>query len=125
MEEVTPAEFLRLRSGRPRASGKKRRTTGTMNRLEASYAAYLDQRKAAGEVLAWWFERLAFRVGKSCFWHADFLVQVADGTLEIHDCKGFAQDDAVVKARAVADEFPFDVYHVTFSKKAGWKMKLM
>lgn len=130
MEEIPVDQFLaqghRVRVSRTKARGKTaRRQPGKMNRLEASYARHLDARKAAGEVLAWWFERVAFRVGTACFWHADFLVQVADGTLEIHDCKGYARDDATVKARAVADEFPFDVYHVTHSKKDGWRLKPM
>jgi hypothetical protein len=95
-----------------------------MNRLEASYAKHLDLRKAAGEVIAWWFEALSFRIGHLCKWHPDFLVQLTDGTLELHDTKGFTQDDARVKARAIADKFPFDVYHIT-RKKGEWVFEKM
>jgi hypothetical protein len=110
---------------RPSPKGKPRRTPGTMNRLEAKYATLLDERKGKGEVADWWFEAVAFRIGERCFWHPDFLVMLADGTLEIHDTKGFVQDDATVKARAVAAKFPFVVYHCTWSKKGGWKWKQM
>jgi hypothetical protein len=95
-----------------------------MNRLEESYSRHLDLRKAAGEVAEWWFEGLAFRIGERCFWHPDFLVQLADGTLELHDTKGFVQDDATVKARAVAGKYPFDVFHVK-RIKGHWVLKQM
>lgn len=112
-----------LKSLRPK--GNPRRTPGKMNRLEASYAEVLDNRKRTGEVAAWWFEAVAFRVGERCFWHPDFMLMLADGTIEIHDTKGWAKDDAVVKARAVARAYPFQVYHVTYTKKGGWKWQSM
>lgn len=108
-----------------RFKANPRRVPGRMNRLETSYAALLDNRKHKGEILAWWFEAVAFRVGERCFWHPDFLVMLADGTLEIHDTKGFTKDDATVKARAVAAKFPMTVYHVTYTKKGGWKWQSM
>lgn len=108
-----------------RFKASPRRVPGRMNRLETNYAALLDNRKHKGEILAYWFEAVAFRVGERCFWHPDFLVMLDDGTLEIHDTKGFAKDDATVKARAVAAKFPFQVYHVTYTKKGGWKWQSM
>jgi hypothetical protein len=103
-------------------SVKPRRVPGEMNKLEARYAARLDTFKMAGEIKAWWFEAIALRIGKGCFWHPDFLVEYHDGHIELHDTKGFVRDDALVKAKAVAAKFPFPVYHAMWVKKA-WKIK--
>ena len=100
-------------------SARARRTPGRMNRLEASYAKHLESRKHAGEVAAYWFEAMALRIGDRCFWHPDFCVCLADGAIELHDTKGFCRDDAMVKAKAVADKYPFTIYFVYF-KKGQW-----
>ena len=51
---------------------------------------------------------------------------LADGTLELHEVKGFWRDDAKVKIKAAAQQYPF-VFRA-YSKRAkkdggGWKVE--
>jgi hypothetical protein len=88
------------------ARGRTRRTPGTMNKTEAAYAATLELRKAAGELLGYWYEAVTFKLAKDTRYTPDFLVQLADGTLEAHEVKGFWEDDARVKIKVAASMFP-------------------
>lgn len=78
-----------------------------MNKTEARYAAILEARKIAGEIREWHFEAVTLRLGDDCRYTPDFLVVLADGTLEFHETKGFWRDDAKVKVRVAASLFPF------------------
>lgn len=76
-------------------------------------------------VIGWWFHALKLRIGKDCFYEPDFLVQLADGTLELHEVKGHLEDAAAVKMRAVVAQYPFRLLLVTRRPKAeggGWKI---
>lgn len=90
-----------------------------MNKLESRYAQHLDILKLSGEVSNWWFEKVAIRIGERGFWHPDFLVHLSNGLIEFHDTKGHVKDDALVKAKAVAEQLPFGVVHVHW-KKGKW-----
>ena len=85
--------------GTPRAS--------KMNKLEAAYAQHLDALRHAGKVLWWKYEAVGLRLADKTFYHPDFMVLTADGVLEIHETKGFMQDDANVKLKVAACSFPF------------------
>lgn len=101
-----------------------RKDSAGLNRLEARYQAHLEARRLAGEVAAYWFAEqpggIKLRIGGACFWSPDFVVQLADGTLELHEVKGHWEDDARVKIKAVAAITPMRVIAVTLSKSAGW-----
>jgi hypothetical protein len=97
-----------------------------MNNTEREYSRLLESRKCAGEVHQWWFEALNLRLGAKCFYRPDFLVQLADGRLEVHEVKGHWQDDALVKIKVAADKFPF--VFIAVSKRAkkrggGWEVR--
>lgn len=81
--------------------------TGAMNRSEQAYAAHLEARKHAGEVLWYAFEAVKLRLADNTFYTPDFAVMMADGVIEMHECKGFWQDDARVKIKVAASLFPF------------------
>lgn len=84
-----------------------RLSQGVMNNTEKAYAAILEARKQAGEVLWYEFEGMKFRLAPKTFYTPDFNVMLADNTLEMHEVKGFWQDDARVKIKCAADKFPF------------------
>lgn len=84
-----------------------RMKSGTKNQLETSYANYLEARKQAGEILWYKFEGIKLRLADNCFFSPDFFVLLANGELEAHECKGFMRDDAHVKLKVVAEEYPF------------------
>ena len=84
-----------------------RMKAGAMNRTESAYAAHLDLLRAAGEVQWHRFEGVKLRLADSTFYTPDFAVMAADGVLEMHEVKGFWTDDARVKIKVAADQYPF------------------
>ena len=84
-----------------------RRQPGQMNKLEAAYAAELELRKRAGDVLWYAYEGLRLRLADKTGLTPDFAVVTREGFLELHETKGFMQDDAAVKLKVAAAMFPF------------------
>ena len=98
---------------------------GSMNQTEAAYAKTLELRKAAGEVAWYKFEGLKFRLADYTFYTPDFAVLLADGALEVHEVKGYWQEDARAKIKIAADMYPLRFVAVqALPKKAGggWKV---
>lgn len=81
-----------------------------MNRTEATYAQGLEALRRAGRVEAYWYEGITLKLGPDCRYTPDFLVQMSDGELQLHECKGFRRDDAMVKLRTCLDKFPFRIF---------------
>ena len=99
--------------------------TGVMNKTEAAYAAALDQRRTAGEVAWFKFEGIKLRLADNTFYTPDFAVMLANGALEMHEVKGFMQEDANVKIKVAADLYPmrFIVIRVKPKKDGGgWRV---
>jgi hypothetical protein len=91
---------------------------GEMNRTEAAYAQVLEAEKIAGDVQWWRFEGVKLRLADKTFLTVDFAVMVRDGTLEMHEVKGFWEDDARVKIKVAADQYPFRFIAITGKAKA-------
>lgn len=96
------------------------RKPGTMNKLEARYAAHLRALVAAGDVVAFWFEAVTFKLGPDCRFTPDFKVQMRDGSIEFHECKGFRRDDAMAKIRIAAGQHP-ERFMLVEGNKGAWK----
>lgn len=100
--------------------------TGAMNKTEARYDAYLWEQRHAGAVVWHKFEPLKLRLADSTFYSPDFAVLLADGFLEMHEVKGFWEDDARVKIKVAASIYPFRFIAVTAEAKkrgGGWKVE--
>ena len=112
---MTPNRFAKIARHKP----------GTMNKLEASYAARLELLKAAGEVLSYSFECAKFKLAPLTFYTPDFMVIAADGVIEFHETKGgLIMDDAMVKLKVFAALYPFRVYLCQYKNaKTGWTFK--
>lgn len=95
---------------------------GKMNKTEAAYAKYLEALKQSGEVLWYEFEPMNLRLADKCFYAVDFLVLLKNGQLECHECKGYWQDDALVKIKAAAAKFPFRFIAVRLIK-GQWEVR--
>lgn len=96
---------------------------GTMNKTEAAYAATLDGRRHAGEVAWFKFEGVKLRLADNTFYTPDFAVMLSDGALEMHEVKGFWQDDARAKIKIAADLYPMRFIAVKVRPKkegGGW-----
>jgi len=90
--------------------------TGEMNKTEQAYKNYLETRKISGDVVWYKFEGLKFRLADNTFYTPDFAVMLENGQIELHEVKGYWQDDARVKIKIVADMYPFQFIAV---KKNG------
>ena len=113
------------------ASGNKayalgRLKTGERNKSEAAYESVLQARQVAGEVVWYRFEGIKLRLADNTFYTPDFAVMLADGQIELHEVKGFWADDARVKIKVAADQYPFRFIAVMARSKrdgGGWKVE--
>lgn len=102
----TPAPF-QLPGNEAGAFALGRLPQGVMNKLEAAYDKYLWEQRHAGFVLWHKFEAIKLRLADNTFYTCDFAVLPSGGVLEMHEVKGFWQDDARVKIKVAASIFPF------------------
>jgi hypothetical protein len=94
--------------------------TGEMNKTESAYDQYLWARFFAKEIAWHKFEALKFRLADNTFYTPDFAVLTAEGFIEMHEVKGFWQDDARVKIKVAASLYPLRFIAVTpRAKKNG------
>lgn len=99
---------------------------GQMNKTEAEYAQHLEARKTAGEVAWYKFEGVKLRLADNTFYTPDFAVMLANGEMEIHETKGYWQDDAKVKIKVAADLYPFRFIALKKKPKkdgGGWSIE--
>lgn len=104
--------------------------TGEMNRTEKAFADHLEALRARGEIARWWFEAVKLRVApRACSYTPDFMVLRPDGAIELWEVKGSPRifaDDAKVKTKFVAGEYPFAVF-VAYPKPkkegGGWTVE--
>lgn len=89
-----------------------------MNRTEAAYAQRLELRRHDGEIAWFKFEAVKLRLADKTFYTPDFAVMLTDGTLEMHEVKGFWEDDARVKVKVAASLYPFRFIAVTHARGA-------
>lgn len=123
-----PADPAPKEKTKRKGKGKLPKPSATgLNRMEAKYAAHLDALVLTGEVVDWWFEPFNLQVrdlkqGRASEdareerdrlkqnrtslnvlrYTPDFLVQLPDGTLEIHELKGFRENAGVARFKAAA-----------------------
>ena len=113
-------------TAKQRMQAKGRLPKGVMNATETRYAAHLDELKLAGDVVWWRFEPVKLLLAPLTTLTPDFMLMLADGAIELHDVKGakaIYEDDAKVKMKVAAKDYPF-VFRVVFPKAkkegGGW-----
>ena len=96
-----------------------------MNGLEARYAGLLEGKKLSGSIISWHFENMKLRLADNTFYTPDFMVMVYDGSISFHETKGFWRDDARVKIKMAAEQFPmFSFIAVQWDrKKKEWSFE--
>lgn len=100
--------------------------SGQMNNTEKAYSDHLELLRKAGEVLWVRFEGLKLRLADNTFYTPDFAVMAADGVIECHEVKGHWQDDARVKIKVAAEQYPFRFVAIKARAKkdgGGWSME--
>lgn len=97
--------------------------TEGLNRLEARYAQELELMKRAGVIIDYKIHPFGLRLADKTFYHPDFMLVFPD-RFEIHETKGFLRDDANVKIKVAAAQFPWMKFKMVFwDKREGWKVK--
>jgi hypothetical protein len=99
---------------------------GQMNKTEQAYAEFLEIRRREGAIIWSRFEGVKLRLADSTFYTPDFAVMAADSVMEMHEVKGFWTDDARVKIKVAADQYPFRFYAMKAVSKrngGGWEME--
>ncbi len=82
-----------------------------MNKTEAAHASDLEMRKRVGEIIEYRWQPLRLKLAPDCTYEPDFLVLLADRTIEFHEVKGkFITDDALVKVKVAANLFPWFIF---------------
>lgn len=77
------------------------------SKLELAYAAHLAVLKHAGDIVDYKFESIKLKIGvKTCWYCPDFWVLAKDGVTEFHETKGWMRDDANVKLKSAALQYP-------------------
>lgn len=109
--DLTPAQIdaeqkrllakMKKTNGRGRTAGRGR----DMNRTERAYAQHLLARMIDGDIIRFDFQAMKFRLASGCWYEPDFLVMRSNGLIEIHEVKGFMEDDAAVKLRVFAEQY--------------------
>lgn len=97
---------------------------GVMNKTEQAYSLHLEGLRATGEILWYRFEGMKFRLADATFYTPDFAVMRWDGLLEMHEVKGYWQDDAKVKIKVASDMYPLKfiaVYAKPKKEGGGWR----
>lgn len=110
--------------GKKNGFAKGRMKAGQMNETEKAYAAYLESERIAGRIKAYWFESIKLKIAEdTCWYNPDFLVLTAEDQLELHEVKGspkFFAEDAKVKTKVCATEYPFRMLVVYPERGKGW-----
>jgi hypothetical protein len=94
-----------------------------MNKLEASYAAHLQARMLAGEIVNYRYEPVKLRLAVKTGYTPDFMVIMPDGAVEFHEVKGFWEDDARVKAKVIAEMYPWFFFKAITWKNKSWNFE--
>ncbi len=89
-----------------RARGKRPKKKEGMNQWETDYAAILESKRATGEVVLYRYEAVKLRLADKTFYTCDFMVMLPDGVIEFHEVKGHWEEDARLKIKLAAEQFP-------------------
>ena len=100
----------------------KRHVKAEMNRWESQYASVLETARTFGDIQHWRFERVNLKLADKTYYKPDFVVIHNDNSIEFVEVKGFSRDDARVKIKVAAEQFPFWKFTVAFGlKKGAWQ----
>lgn len=101
--------------------------TGQKNKTEEAYELEVLKPAMQDGSISWYrFEGVKLRLADNTFYTPDYCVMRSDGTMEMHEVKGFWQDDARVKIKVAADMYPLKFIAVKrLAKKngGGWSIE--
>lgn len=101
--------------------------TGERNKTEQAYEDFLTMLQRAGQVVWFKFEGVKLRLADNTFYTPDFAVMLTNGQMEMHEVKGFWQDDARAKIKIAAELYPFRFLAAKPKTKkdgGGWEIEV-
>lgn len=110
--------------GLPRPA-RARHVAGKMNRLEEAYAQHLECQKMAGVIRDWRWEPMKLRLADRTYYDLDFLVIAGDDAVEVHEVKGHWEDDARVKIKVAAEQFPWFRFRAIQRVRKEWQVEML
>lgn len=99
----------------------RHQTRGQMNRTEQAYDGYLAKLKLAGKIIEYRFEAVTLRLAQRTTYTPDFFV-ITENDFQFHEVKGFWRDDARVKFKVAAEQFPWFVFFEVTYKNKIWNI---
>ena len=113
-----------MRRFRGKAKWRPRQEVGKKNKTEERFEnEILHTLKATGAVDSWTYDCIILRVGTDkCWYSPDFMVFRENGDIEFVDVKGGAgfEDDALVKIKAAAAQYPQFLWSSWMYRKKEW-----
>ena len=106
---------------RPSVTARERHTPGKMNKLEQAYEQKLKTRLLTGEIVDYKFEPMKLKLADNTTYTPDFLVITSDGEMQLHEVKGYWEDDARVKIKVAAAIFWMFRFVAVQREKVVWK----
>lgn len=99
-----------------------------MNKTEARYSQLLMGRQLAGEIKKWAFEPVRLRLADGAWYCPDFMVEMPDGRLELHETKGFMREAANVRLKVAAELHTWATFYLVKAERGragGFTHKLI
>lgn len=90
------------------------------SKLEADYAKRLEVERAAGLLVSWHYEPTPFQIGGGCGYTVDFKIERPDGSIEMHEVKGYWREAAKVRLKIAAERFPEFRWFIVVRKRGTW-----
>lgn len=108
---------------RPGPARRVPHEAGKKNKLETRYEReILQPRLMSGEYLDVRFEPFKLRLADKTFYSFDYAA-VRPDCIEIHECKGFWEDDARVKWKVAAEQFWWFRFFAVRLVKGAWEIE--
>ena len=122
-EHITATEYRQkfVKTGANTRAKGKTHIPGRMNGTEEKYARFLMDKLNAGEVTLFRFESVKLRLADKTYYTPDFMVLDRDGMITFHEVKGFWQDDARVKIKVAAEQYPEFGFVAVKLEKGQWE----
>ena len=93
------------------------------SKLEARYAGYIEALKFAGEIRTIRYEAVRLEIAPNTTILPDFYVERPDRSCELHEVKGFMREDAWIKLKVAARQWPHYRWFLITRVKGQWVTK--
>lgn len=90
------------------------------SKTEALYSGYLSALKHIGQIQDYRYEAIRLILAKSTSYCPDFLVVPKTGPLQLIEVKGWMREDANVKLKVAAAQFPMFQFVLVSRVKGQW-----